>query len=302
MTKKAFTLKQDISDNIFSTPKTPAKRVVYKDMIDSSIVDINISSDDVYNNIIDDCHNSNLIGEGDFFLVYKTSKEKTTALKKSIRHIKNVLDYDFYNKECKILKMMDSEYIIKYIDSFTYKSYFYIEVEYCNGGNLREYMTDIFYNKKDNIKIDLINKMMYQISKGLLEIHSKGIIHLDIKPENIYLDYNDKKIITFKIGDFNISNYINCDIKIDGDKKYMAPEVLKNISDYSSDIFSLGLIYLEILKGINLPNKGLAWLNLRRNNFKGIEMDYISRRMLNSNYKKRCHIEEVVNYFSKKMI
>ncbi|WUR04664.1 Wee1-like protein kinase [Vairimorpha necatrix] len=353
--KKSFTLKQEVTENIFSTPKTPVKKVVYRDMIDSSILDFNIpsiiSSDD-YDNLL-------LIGEGDFYLVYKTNKD--TVLKKSKLPIKNSLDYDMYNKEVSILKIIESEYVTRFISSYTYQSHFFIELEYCNGGNLRDYLTSVFYKKKEVISRELLRKIMYDISRGVREIHIKGYVHLDIKPENILLQEkyksNDKNSINqdsmihnskddkdsihkdsinqdskhkdnihiihkdsihkdsihkdnihiihkdnindyiFKIGDLGISTKENEDIKLDGDKRYMAPEILRNICTPSSDIFSLGLIYLEILRGINLPKKGEAWLKLRRNNFRGIKMDQISKKMLQMDYKKRPDIHEVVNYF-----
>ncbi|KAK6089242.1 hypothetical protein P3W45_001761 [Vairimorpha bombi] len=299
--KKLFTLKQDITDTMFSTPKTPSKRIVYKDMIDSSVIDPNVPSDDIFmdvpskDKLVDSTEE--MVGEGDFFVVYRT--RNNTVLKKSKSLVRNNLDREFYQKEVNLLKNIVSPYITKYINSFTYQSHFYIETEYCKLGTLREYIDRVYNVEKSRISEEMIRKIMYDVSSGLRDIHLQDIVHLDIKPENIFIsgDYDSSDTWIFKIGDFGISRYTGEDITLDGDKRYMGPEVLQNICTPSSDIFSLGLIYIEILHGINLPKKGTPWQRLRKNDFRGIGMNKILRRMLYSNYKKRCKAEDVVKYF-----
>ncbi|KAM0677252.1 mitosis inhibitor protein kinase swe1 [Binucleata daphniae] len=110
----------------------------------------------------------------------------------------------------------------------------------------------------------------------------------------------------FKIGDFNISRFTKDEIDEDGDKKYMAPEILLNKNTTASDIFSLGLIYLELLTGIVLPTKGTEWIKLRNNNLKSIknikECDkIILMKMIDKNCNKRIKAKEVYKYFTKEM-
>ena len=75
----------------------------------------------------------------------------------------------------------------------------------------------------------------------------------------------------------------------------MAIEVLDGICTCASDVYSCGLIYLEILKGINLPLKGESWVKLRKDDFKGIKVNKIIRKMLKSDYKKRISASEVLD-------
>lgn len=85
----------------------------------------------------------------------------------------------------------------------------YIQSEYCEGTNLGRYLYDRM--DKPNRKVNSIElyEFLVQIMEGLEHIHSKGIIHRDMKPENIFIT-NEKKI---KIGDFGLATF-NCIIFI----------------------------------------------------------------------------------------
>ena len=69
---------------------------------------------------------------------------------------------------------------------------------------------------------------------------------------------------------------------IEGDNVYLAPELLDGICDRSSDIFSLGLIALELAANIELPSQGDSWQRLRHENFAEIIFEnIISARLQN---------------------
>ncbi len=137
------------------------------------------------------------------------------------------------------------------------------------------------------------NKFMLQIAAALNAIHTTNIIHMDVKPSNIL-----RKAGNFILCDFNISKIGEGTVNIDGDPIFMAPEILKNKSYFTSDIFSLGLIYLKICNpGKNLPRSGKAYKNLRTNNFDGWKIDEIGTRMLERNPEKRATAREVFDHF-----
>lgn len=135
--------------------------------------------------------------------------------------------------------------------------------------------------------------LMARIASALDTLHHANIIHMDIKPANILLGERG-----FVLCDFNISKFGEGTFDLDGDSLYMAPEILKNKAFFSSDIYSLGIIYLELCNpGKSLPRDGESYKNLRSNNFDGWLIDKIGIKMLNKNPTKRCTANEIRKHF-----
>ena len=156
-------------------------------------------------------------------------------------------------------------------------------IEYMNDLNKNMYILTQFYTKGDVIAyLENLEKnnfvftpefywdIIFEMIIGLLYMHSKGYIHFDIKPTNYLVD-DDGFII---LNDFGLSHkeeelsHLN-DIK-EGDAKYISKELFESIGKLSikkinnkTDIFSLGLTFLEIIAKIELPLNGQLWRNLR---------------------------------------
>jgi mitosis inhibitor protein kinase SWE1 len=98
--------------------------------------------------------------------------------------------------------------------------------------------------------------------QGLSEIHNAGFIHLDLKPANVLITFEG----ILKIGDFGLASPWPAAAGIDaeGDREYIGPEILKGDFDKPADIFSLGLVILEIACNVVLPENGPTWQALRR--------------------------------------
>jgi serine/threonine protein kinase len=107
----------------------------------------------------------------------------------------------------------------------------------------------VLKNKSINITKELVMKLAKDIAKGLEHVHKKGIIHRDIKSGNIMIFSLDVNGVCAKIGDFGTSrsrdkNMTNCV----GSLCWMSPEMYNNEEySYSSDIFSLGIVFWEIM-------------------------------------------------------
>ena len=120
-------------------------------------------------------------------------------------------------------------------------------MEFCDGENLRSF---IVKNKKNNlfIKEKILKNTIKKICMGIKVIHhNKKMVHLDLKPENIFMNDN----MEIKLGNLDLSKQINFDKTNTKNKShsdyYIAPELLiKGIYNIKSDIWSLGCIIYEL--------------------------------------------------------
>lgn len=99
----------------------------------------------------------------------------------------------------------------------------------------------------------LVLKLGMDIAEGLRDCHKEGILHRDVKPQNIFAN----KTGSFKIGDFGVSRYApgtQRALSFKGTIAYMAPEVfyLKG-TDERSDLYSLGMVMYQCLNEYRLP-------------------------------------------------
>jgi len=119
----------------------------------------------------------------------------------------------------------------------------YISMEYVKGLDLRA-----FCKKGLLLKPPLVIELMIEVLKGLFHGHRKGFIHRNIKPSNIILNEHGVP----KILDFGIARMTGKNLRTGflGAPDYMSPEQLKDKpATMKSDIFSLGCVLYEMLKG-----------------------------------------------------
>jgi serine/threonine protein kinase len=183
------------------------------------------------------------IGEGHYSLVYRTINSVTDeeyALKVISKTIKNVIEK--VKKEILIHNKFNHNNIVKFIDLFQDYEDIYIVLEYCKHTDLATIQNrdpELFTETK-------VKHYILQVIDGLEHIHSKGIVHGDLKLENIYVNSDDQ----IKIGDFGDSNKVG-DMGLGGTPVYMAPEILtdrySHKYNYTSDIWSLGVILYIML-------------------------------------------------------
>ncbi|XP_043367456.1 interferon-induced, double-stranded RNA-activated protein kinase isoform X3 [Dermochelys coriacea] len=198
------------------------------------------------------------IGIGGFGNVFKAKQ----IIDKRYYAVKRVTCSDKVQREVQALAELAHENIIRYYTSWTGKDFLnsdnssslsrsrpdllcdclFIQMEFCEKGTLDGWIDE--KRGKENYQNESLIKFR-QIVKGVEYIHSKGFIHRDLKPLNIFISHENK----IKIGDFGLVTSMTDDLRTTekGTRSYMSPEQGGDKYGQEVDIFALGLILFEIL-------------------------------------------------------
>ncbi|MCM8526529.1 MAG: ABC transporter substrate-binding protein [Lentisphaeraceae bacterium] len=229
------------------------------------------------------------IGIGGMGVVYKaidTRLDRTVALK----FLSPVLCQDEQARkrfltEAKAISQFDHANVCSIYDmGETDEGQLYFAMPYYEGKEL----VDIL--KKGEVKLELIIDIMIQTCKGIHAAHSKGIIHRDLKPANIFYT-NDGDV---KVLDFGIAKLSGVELTQTGQRMgtilYMSPEqVNADPIDHRTDIWSLGVIFYEIVTG-KRPFVGKTAITISQK-IVACEHDPVSKHL--DKYPK--HVEDVIN-------
>ena len=157
-----------------------------------------------------------------------------------------------FNREAKAVTSLSHPNIVSIYDVENEGEFYYLILEYVEGMTLKDYMV-----KNPRIPIETIVHIAKQIAAGLSHAHQNGIIHRDIKPQNILMNEN----LTCKITDFGIARaYGDTTLtqtnQMLGTVYYLSPEQARgNVATAQSDIYSLGILIFEMITG-QIPFKG----------------------------------------------
>lgn len=191
--------------------------------------------------------------------------------------------------------------IVSYIDSWEESSTLYLRTEFCDGGNFSHFLRE-YGRAFPRLDEGRVWKVLAEITNGLAFIHAFGVIHLDLKPENILITGDGR----FRITDFGMATEWprppekSEGFEREGDKLYLAPEVLRGVYGKPADIFSLGITMLETAANIVLPDQGEAWQRLRQEDFEQVEWDgsrelmHIIAEMMRTDPEERMDVEALV--------
>lgn len=164
--------------------------------------------------------------------------------------ISSLTSDEIYNisREALYLESFKHKNIIKFINSFIYDNHFYTVMEYARGGELNIYLSEKRYLSESESK-----RIFKQLHDAVKYIHSKNVIHRDLKPNNIlFLDENRECV---SLIDFGISGFYSGNIKETikaGTTKFISPEIASGMTYSSSpkmDVWSLGVILYLMLFG-----------------------------------------------------
>ena len=187
------------------------------------------------------------IGRGAFSKVYKVKSRENNNIY-CLKKINTKKTKDKEN-EIKILSNLSHPNLIKCFFSFYDSENIYIIMDFCEFGDLFSLLQSV-KKKKVFVNEDIIWNIAIQVLIGLNYLHSKKIIHRDIKLLNLFMT-REKKV---KIGDMGMSIVFDEDESINsrvGTPLYIAPELVKKENyDYKIDIWSLGCSLYHLAKTV----------------------------------------------------
>ena len=191
-----------------------------------------------------------IIGVGGMAMVYKaydTIDDRIVAVK--ILREEFLANEEFrrrFKNESKAIAVLSHPNIVKVYDVSFGDEIQYIVMEYIDGITLKQYI-----ERKQRLDEREAVYFTIQILRALQHAHSKGIVHRDIKPQNIML----LKDGTIKVTDFGIARFSRSEQRTMTDKAigsvhYISPEQAKGeFTDEKSDIYSVGVMLYEMLTG-----------------------------------------------------
>lgn len=191
------------------------------------------------------------IGQGQFGQV-KLATHKRTGLKVAVKIMgkKDIKPIEVYQikREIEVMKMCKHPNIVRLEDLFENADCFFLVLEYMGGGDLFDYLK----TRQFRLSEERAREIIFQLTLAVQFLHTFGIVHRDIKLENVMMsDQTDKAIP--KLADFGLAKMVGPSEKADepfGTLGYAAPEVLrKEPYGPACDLWSLGCISYALLCG-----------------------------------------------------
>lgn len=198
------------------------------------------------------------LGKGNFGIVVR-GEDRMTGQVRAIKIIKKAkfeeggFNLEQLSNEFNIMLGLDHPNIIRIFEVYDDQKYIYFVMELMEGKNMFEGMFLENYQCHEKKVQDLF----HQIMKGIKYLHSNGIAHRDIKPQNIM--FVDKSMDKIKIIDFGVSKYFfknsnpNEEITLrtkTGSLYYVPPEIMDGAYDNKCDIWSAGVLLYMMISGV----------------------------------------------------
>ncbi|KAL8449855.1 hypothetical protein Emed_002818 [Eimeria media] len=189
---------------------------------------------------------TDFIGEGSFAKVYM-GKHLFTGEEVVIKAVdkKKVLESNVYT-EIEVLRKVSHPYIMRLYAAYEQEDFVCLVLEYLRGGELFDYLSE-----KGPFSEDQARHAMRRILLALQAMHMKGIVHRDLKTENLIIEHPSNPA-SIKIIDFGLAATVGSqEMKMRcGSPGYVAPEILQDLPyGPKVDVFSSGVILYTLLAG-----------------------------------------------------
>lgn len=185
--------------------------------------------------------------EDDNFYAVKRAKQKFAGRADRERKLQEVQKHEQlpYHPNC-----------VRFFAAWEEQLILYIQIELC------KYSLSQYADENHNIPESIVRNFLIDLLLAVEHLHDHNLVHLDIKPDNIFISKHN----ICKLGDFglilDLSKSDTSDA-IEGDPRYIAPELMRGVFTKAADIFSLGITILELASDLDLPRGGDTWHQLR---------------------------------------
>jgi serine/threonine protein kinase len=188
------------------------------------------------------------LGQGGMASVYKAfqvSVKRYVAIKVMLPDVSTDPGFvERFEREAQVIAALEHPHILPVIDYGTVDGIHYLVMRYLDGGSLDQRM------RRQALGLEECSKFLSQVASALDYAHRRGVIHRDIKPNNIMLDSEGNGYLT----DFGIARMMQSDHKLTatgsvmGTPAYMSPEQgMGRPVDGRSDIYTLGVVLYEMV-------------------------------------------------------
>jgi len=224
---------------------------------------------------VDDYVLQEKLGEGGMGVVYRCVRKKDHA-EFAIKLLSSELlqddaEREYFLKECKTLEQLKHPYILEVLDYGIYENVPYLVTEYCSDSRGRPMSLAVIQGRSASRRVEpyVLITVIPEMCSALAYIHQMGLIHHDIKPENVLIQEDKQGNLSVRLADFGLARgtmdaaytrrkqwmedeEVGRAVPFDfsGTYDYMSPEQLRGEPlDARSDVYSLGVTIYRIATG-----------------------------------------------------
>ncbi|KAG7492194.1 hypothetical protein MATL_G00011900 [Megalops atlanticus] len=254
--------------------------------------------------------NLGLLGRGSFGEVYKVlslQDGKHYAIKRSVQRFRGDRDRQRSVREARNHERLGRHpHILGFQAAWEERGHLYIQTELCCTSLLMHAEA-----QPSNTDESVAWAYLCDLLSALQHLHSRGFVHLDLKPANVFLTRSGR----LKLGDFGLLLELSGEQRAEvdgrereereegqeGDPRYMAPELLRGEYNPAADVFSLGVSILELACNMEVPKGGDGWQQLRQGNLPSeftnalsAELQSVLRMMLAPDASERATVSQLL--------
>ncbi len=191
-----------------------------------------------------------LLGQGGYGVVYRARQSavlREVAVKVILPKYANSPEFiRRFESEAQVVARLEHPHIVPLYDYWREPDSAYLVMRYLRGGSLRDII-----DRQGQIDLDLASKVLDQVGSALTFAHRNGVVHRDVKADNILMDEDGNAYLS----DFGIAKEMGADGmggsgNIEGTPAYLAPEQIRGGEiGPASDVYAFGIMLYEMLSG-----------------------------------------------------